>query len=272
MFASAEEIYEAAKTKPRYGVPYVNSVAEAEQYLQNTLADALANNQSCKHDRPWNIVDFSKKLDPKQPWIGFEFETGFDDKEEYKQFINWLWAQQYVAIDREGTGKFPVEVAFPPQELDSIEKDGALLVKAVQFIKDKGLTPALNPTTFTRRDVGIHAGISTEKYRTASCDERYAAVGLLAGILDKLAVEQKKELYGRSALHWGTASYRNTYVELKMFRAIPEVERVQGYVEVVKRCTVLLDMCIDNPQLKMTGNEVYTFLSGNEVATKQEVA
>lgn len=260
MFASAEEIYAARHTI--YAYPAITTIEEAQALLDRTLKDALNNQQGCKDNRPWEIVDFTKKLDPTETWIGFELETGFDNKKEYHQFIRWLWDQEYVAIDREGTGKYPVEVAFPPQTLSDVEKNGHLLARCVDFIHETGLTPALNPTTFTCRDVGVHAGISTARWRSASYEAQYISTGKLAGILYQLTDEQMDELYGRHELHWDTAHKREGYVELKMFRAIPESERINGYIDVTIRCTKLLDWCLDNPTTKLTDEQVHNYLSG----------
>lgn len=261
MFATAEEIVASGCV---YGV---RTIAQAREYLQRTLDAALNNKQGNKDNRPWHIVDFSKRLDPTQPWVGFEFETGFDDKQEYQKFIRWLWKHKHVAIDREGTGKYPVEVAFPPQELRDMLKNKHLLLKCVEFVHRAKMTPALNPTTFTRRDVGIHAGISTPKFRSATYMQKVDAVYALSAILGKLSVAQKKEIYGRSALHWGTAYLRETYVELKMFKAIPEVAHVKRCIGVTVRCIDLLDWCLDNPHKKLTGEQGYNYLSGktNEI-------
>lgn len=260
MFASVQEIYDARNSVYRYR--NMRSIEDAEALLNSVLEEALENKQDCKCNRPWEIVDFSKKLDANDTWIGFEFETGFDSKQEYQTFIRWLWDQQYVAIDREGTGDYPVEVAFPPQTLTDITKNGHLLAHCLEFISKKNLTPARNPTTFTCRDVGIHAGISTAKWRSAERDKQSSSVYKLSGILYQLSRNQMDELYGRHELHWATAHNRYTYVELKMFRAIPELERVNGYIDVTIRCAKLLDWCLDNPTTKLTDDQVYNYLSG----------
>lgn len=256
MFATAHDLVKSKLR--RFG-----TLNDAQAYLQQVLEDALNNKQGNKENRPWHIVDFSTKLDKDQPWIGFEFETGFDNKEEYQKFIHWLWKQKYVAIDREGTGKYPVEVAFPPQTLDGMLKNKHLLQKSVEFIRRNKLTPALNPTTFTRRDVGIHAGISTPKFRAAKYDDKTNAVHKLHVMLNSLTSQQRVELYGRHALHWGTANMRTEYVELKMFKAIPEVDRVKGYIDVTIRCVHLLDWCLDNPKKRLDRDQVYAYLSGD---------
>lgn len=261
MFASAQEIYAVRDTHYRHYD--MRSIEDAEAFLNSVLEEALENEQDCKRNRPWEIVDFREKLDADDTWIGFEFETGFDSKKEYQTFIRWLWDQQYVAIDREGTGDYPVEVAFPPQTLADITENGHLLTHCLEFISKKNLTPALNPTTFTCRDVGIHAGISTTKWREAGYDAQRTSTRKLSSILYQLSDVQMDELYGRHELYWDTAHNRSTYVELKMFRAIPELERVNGYIDVTIRCTKLLDWCLDNPTTELTNAQVYNYLSGN---------
>lgn len=233
----------------------------ANKHLDEVLHQALEHQQSFKgYNKPWAIVDFAKKLDPQQPWVGFEFETGFDSKKEYQNFINHLWAQDYTSIDAEGTGKYPVEVVYAPMHLADVLAGNSTLQKSVEFMRDSKLTPALNPTTATRRDVGIHAGISSAKQR-ASNGRGY--IDSLCRILGSLNNAQMDELYGRHVLHWGTAHDRNKYIELKMFKAIPEVDRIKTYVAVVGRIIKLMDFLIDNPKVHGLAN-AYAYLSGED--------
>lgn len=267
MFATAQDLFNAYQAGKFW--PAINSIAAAEKYLERTLQTALNNEQDNKRDRPWAIVDFAKRLDPNEAWIGFEFETGFDDKQQYQQFIRWLWEQPYVAIDREGTGVYPVEVAFPPQTVSDIEKNGHLLQKAIEFYTVNNLTPARNPTTFTRRDVGIHAGISTKKWR-AGCDDRGAVAWRLNKLLDKLNAAQRKKAYGRAALHWGCVHNRDSYVELKMFRAIPTAAHVDMCLLVTKQCIKMLDALIDDIEVFATwdGTDVFNFITNPDAVVE----
>lgn len=264
MFISAPELLTAAKAGKLYGRK-INDLKDAEEYLDAVLQRALNNDQDFKgYSKPFNLVDFKKILDPKQPWIGFEFETGFDDKSEYQKLINFLWAQDYTSIDKEGTGKFPVEIVYAPMNLSDVVAGNSTLQKTVEFYRDEELTPALNPTTASRRDVGIHAGISTPKSRKG---DPYGYSARLSGILADLTAKQKDELYGRHVLHWGYANARRDYIELKMFRAIPDVDQIKVYVTVVAQCVKLLDFLIDNPNVKSLSN-TYDFLSGKDAEPK----
>ena len=249
-------IASVAEVKAHYGY----SDARAKQFLDGILAEALENQQGNKGYRPWDIVDFRKKLDPNKSWIGFEFETGFDNKKDYQKFINMLWQQDYTAIDREGTGNFPVEVAFAPMLADDVLAGNSTLEQAIKFIHDNKLVPALNPTTFTRRDVGCHAGVSTAKYRALG-DGAYRICQRLNAILINLTDEQKKTLYNRTALLWGGAHARRGYIEIKTFRAVPEVEAVQKYIRVTGQIVKLVDILIDNQNLALTREQAFLFLS-----------
>lgn len=239
------------------------SKSDAKTWLDNHLDNCLDNRLGKWGDRPWQIVDFRKKLDNDKAWIGFEFETGFDSKKEYQQFVNYLWQNiDYVAMDREGTGNYPIELAFAPMEADKVLQGESTLLKAVTYIKENGLTPALNPTTYTRRDVGIHAGISTPKWN--KCADQYHVALRLAAALEKLSTEQRDEVYGRHMLYWGTAHQKGTYIELKMFKAIPTIEHVNKVVAVTGQCVKLLDMLIDDPNLNPSQAQVYKFLSSTD--------
>lgn len=255
MFATAQDLVDCRI----YG--RLNSLKEAQLYLDNALQKALANNQGCKHDRPWNIVDFSTKLDPKADWIGFEFETGFDNKAEYQSFVRHLWDQPYTAIDKEGTGNYPVEVAYAPMSAADIKAGRGTLRQSVQFVKDNGLTPALNPTTFTRRDVGIHAGISTPNIRKGG--EHYDLSRRLNACLLSLNSKQRVAVYGRSELHWGGCQARTGYIEVKTFRAIPTLEHIDLVEKTTLNIVKLLKYLEANPAAKPSPDGVFKFLSSS---------
>lgn len=265
MFVSAPELLAAAKAGKLYGAR-IPDLTAAEAHLDGVLQEALNNQQGFKgYNKPFQLVDFNKILDPKQAWIGFEFETGFDDKKDYQKVIHHLWAQPYTSLDKEGTGKFPIEIVYAPMNLSDVLDGNSTLQKTVEFYRDSKITPALNPTTASRRDVGIHAGISTAKSRKLR--EQYEIGGRLSRILSDLTKTQMDELYGRHTLHWGTANARQKYIELKMFRAIPEVDQIKVYIGVVAQCTKLLDFLIDNPNVNALSN-TYAFLSGKDAEPK----
>lgn len=253
-FATAKELVNSNRPwGPKFGTEQA-----AQDYLDKALARALENAQGCKGDRPWEIVDFGKILSKDEAWIGFEFETGFDSKDDYQKFINFLWGQDHVAIDREGTGKYPVEVAYPPIELSDMLKNGSGLLRSIKFYDAQKLKPALNPTTFTKRDVGIHIGVSTPKSRMGGGG--YDLSRRLDGILTSLTNKQMDDCYGRHVLHWGTANARQGYIEFKMFRAIPTIEHVTRVQHIAAKLAELVDLLIDNPKIKQIDNLYEVFM------------
>lgn len=254
-----------AEIKQKYGY----SDAQAQELLDNTLKAALNNTQRCKYHRPWDIVDFRTKLDPKQAWIGFEFETGFDSNKDYQKFINFLWAQDYTAIDREGTGKFPVEVAFAPMHAADVLAGNSTLEAALKFVMDEGLKPALNPTTFTQRDVGCHAGISTPAFRAMDRNGQSRIVNRLNAALTCLTKEQRVVVYNRPELLWGGANLRTGYAEIKTFRAVPTLEAVQKYVRVAGQIVKLMDILIADPNLELSDKQAFAFLSTTADTVKE---
>lgn len=260
MFVKPQDLVDA-KRKP--------TLEEAQKYIDGIFSRIKNNTQGCKYDRPWNIVNLTGQLDPDQPWIGFEFETGFDDKKEYLSVVNYLWNEQdYTSIDREGTGNFPMEIVYSPMNAADVFAGKSTLMDTLHFIENSKFTVAKNPTTFTMRDVGIHANISTKKFRdlTKHDQSRYDGEGyrVTAALNELLMMEsdaQREELYGRSRMYWGCANCRGKYIELKLFRSSADVKKVTGYVNVVSRIITLLDYLIDNPK-KRNVVDVYGFLSG----------
>ena len=252
MLTTSEDLQQAYKwDKPR-----------ADTFLKDKLAGALEGHLGKGDYRPWDIVDFRKKLNTDEPWIGFEFETGFDDRKEYQKFVNFLWKNiNYVAMDREGTGDYPIELACAPMETSKVQAGESTLLRTVKYIHKAKLTPALNPTTYTRRDVGIHAGISTPKWNKLKVEVQYTVVKRMAALLDNLDDAQKTELYGRHKLYWGTANRKGKYVELKQFKAIPTVKHVEKVIRVTCQCVKLLDMLIDDANFSPDRTQVYKFLS-----------
>lgn len=273
-FVTPQELMDASKSRKFYG--RINTLEDADAYIKGKLEEALENNLGKGENRPWYLVDLTKALDQNQAWVGFEYETGFDSKKDYQSFINFLWGLDHVALDKEGTGKYPVEVAFPPQNMSDVLAGRSGLQQTLEFVHDAGLKSALNPTTYTRRDVGIHAGLSTPAYR-AYGGNKYELVRKLTKVLgtscdcdygeEKSDYEptaaQKDELYGRHKLYWGSSHVKGAYIELKMFKAIPDIDRIKGYIKVVERVAKLVDFFIANPNVSVISNS-YAFLSGKD--------
>lgn len=257
-----EDIQEAAKSGKHvyglYGVDMKASPEVLQKWIDNLRAAALANRQQCKTNRPWSIVDFSKRLPADQPWIGFEYETGFDAKEDYEKAITFLWDnQRNNAIDREGSGKFPFEVAFPPQSALDFQKGVSNFQGYHNFMRDNGLKQANNPTTYTKRGIGMHVNISTPKSRKQGI--RNGAT--LCEWLQSLGKAKETELFGRYQRHWSLAQNRGTWIEFKCFLSTDNREAVDRYVQIALKFCELIDYQIDGGK-KPTN--LYEFLSGKD--------
>lgn len=254
MYVKAQDLVDAGRA---------GSIEAAQKVIDAKFQQILNNKQGCKNDRPWTIAKIDKLLDAEQPWVGYEFETGFDDKDEYHKVCNFLWHQQdYTSIDREGTGKFPMEIVYSPQNAADVLAGKGRLRETIQFFADNNLTPAKNPTTYSRRDVGMHVNISTPKKRKSKSDYYNDPVlDKVNTALQSLTNDQHDELYGRHEMHWGYGNNRGKYWEFKLFRSIPTLDRLNTVEKVTAGILVLIDYYEQNPNALQCTN-AYDILSG----------
>ena len=258
-FATATDLLHSMD---KWGPKFAN-VKAAQAFIDERKDEALNNQQDNKYHRPWKIVDLTKALPKDQAWIGIEFETGFDCMKEYQKVVNFLWDDvEYAAIDREGSGDYPIEIAFAPEPMENVLKGTTAFERTLQFFADNKLTCATNPTCFTCRDIGIHAGLSTPATRALG-DGLWQVTSRLDRILLSLNDKQRKKLYGRTELHWEAAHDRGTYIELKMFKSVPDLDVARGFLQVIQRVGVLADFLIANPEVRSINN-TYEFLSGED--------
>lgn len=219
---------------------------------------ALANRQQCKTNRPWDIVDFSKLLPADQPWLGWEYETGTDDQPTYHKMINFLFDMNHVAVDREGSGEFPFEIAFPPEAMSSYEDGSTAFQQYCKFLKDNAIEQAMNPTTYTRRAIGMHVNISTPLSRKKGI--KYATSDALCADLG-MGEKEEIELFGRYQRHWSLASARGPMMEFKMFASTSDTSVIEKYMEVAKRLPALIDAYIKGLHAK----NMYAYLRGDDL-------
>lgn len=266
MYVQPQDLVDAGRCK---------SLDAAQQQIDAKFQRILNNTQGNKDDRPWGIVQLDKRLDPNDDWVGYEFETGFDKKEDYHRACNYLWFKQdYTCIDREGTGKYPMEIVYSPQNAAEVFAGNGLLRATVQFFADNDMVPAKNPTTFSRRDVGIHVNISTPKKRK-SYDGYWGADPVLNKVnkaLSSITRDQHDELYGRHDMHWGYGNNRGKYWEFKLFRSLPTLDRITTVETVTKNLLKLIHYYENNPTAGDCTN-AYDVLSGksDRVMTGGEV-
>lgn len=216
-----------------------------DQEKQKLLAHELG-----KGVRPWDLVNLSKQLDPDQPWVGIEFETGYANKDNYQRIINYIWNNfPLSAVDHEGCGRYPCEITFAPVNFDSfIANDGDMdrLLKYMRLTK----TPKSAHTGM----VGTHCNISTPAYRKLAKTRGHAngsygvqnilnrIVYLLNQSVGALSSDDKRVFFGR--IPYGGFFVRGNkygdWIEGKLFDSTGDLTKWRQYKEVIARmCEVL---------------------------------
>lgn len=265
-FATAEDLVELrAKDRVAYlysydsqgysmSVPYGTLDMEAARgILAANLAATLRNSQG-KYNRPWCLVDIFSKLDPNEVWIGMEMETGFNNEDHYKQLVQYIWDDlSYVAMDREGSGYYPIEVTFPPEELSKFARGEAQINKMLDFMNDKKLNnivPAESHVT------GTHVNISTPKFRTMADNSRRDMVArAMTYTLQTLNAAQRVEFFNRQPYGWcyrrnaASPSGVQEWIEMKLFFSTTDRVKFGEYMATIERISLLIDKLIDHGSL-----------------------
>lgn len=274
-FVTKQELLDLKKTNPtsfvyNYGgewngmhgrnVPARDITEEiADQILQSALQVTL-NVRQAKLNRPWDIVNLTSKLDPKQPWLGFEFEMGFDRKADYDKLIHYIWTDTtHVAVDREGYGAYCPEVTFSPENLAAYMDGSSTIQRLIKWMNDNK-TPLAN---FGEQYVGTHLNLSTPAYRkgTGAAQSRYAQ--LVNNSILTLTQAEHVELFGRKPFGLGTQ--QASWIEYKMFRSTDNLKAFNKYVEVSKNLAELMEYMMahhkDMPSSEYKGSSrfIYNF-------------
>ena len=175
-------------------IPATDITSEvADNILANALTATLGVRQA-KVNRPWELVDLTAKLDAKQPWLGFEYETGFDSKADYDRLINHLWHNvNHVAIDREGYGPYCPEITFSPENLSAYMNGTSSIQQVIGWMNDNKVPLAEFGPTY----VGTHVNLSTPAYRKAGTPVRARCLSLINQSILTMTYDEHVELFGR---------------------------------------------------------------------------
>ena len=193
-----EEAYEdnpksAALLKQHLGLGNAFSKIKASAWLEKTKAADLAH-QLGKGVRPWEIVNVSGKLDPKQPWFGVEYETGYNTKDQYTKVINHVWANHpLTAIDREGCGEWPVEITFAPVNMDVFMSKEYHMDKLLKFQKEASCPHARHSSN---DNIGTHVNVSTPTYRNLTRGDANH-VAMLMNATNRMQTDDCQRVFGR---------------------------------------------------------------------------
>lgn len=210
--------------------------AEATSILERHF-NAILNNVHGKATRPWHIVDITKKLDPAQPWLGFEFETGFETEAIYQKIINFVWKNvDHVAIDKEGYGRFCPEFTFSPENLSNYMEGKSAIQRTLMWMKENKIRMA----DFGDHPVGTHLNISTPTFRSIDRSAQERVTRLIAHSLLFLNKKDHKELFGRTAYGVGQLGEGN-WIEFKIFRSTDDAKVFDQYLRISQRMAELVE-------------------------------
>lgn len=220
------------------------NVEHVERFLNQHLQSQL-DHRLGKGVRPWDLVNMSKRLDPKQPWIGIEYETGYKLKDTYEKVINFVWQSfPLTAVDSEGCSSYPCEITFAPANFDDFISNDGDMDKLLKFMKKANCPKAPHSV---RAMIGTHCNISTPKYRafmgTAKGQQsQLRIVRMLNQGLYQMNATDKRALFGRQPYgqFYSRANRYGSWIEGKLFNSTDDIKQWRGYKEVIaKLCEVV---------------------------------
>jgi hypothetical protein len=202
-----------------------------------------------KQLRPHEFDVFAE-LDRREPWVGYEFECGFQSEQARRQAMEYALsvAERGVSFDREGEGDYKCEITFAPEEICRILDGSAQCCKFMKWLSDhRELTIDSN-----FYGVGTHVNFSLPSdYRDPprSSDGYLSLIESVCKILNntltKLPVQwaenggvnTRAALMGRSILYGGfnsrsDNSVAGAFIEGKLFRTTYDYDRFMEYVRV----------------------------------------
>lgn len=269
MLANADkvaEVYAAGKISEnvasmfRYAnltVPARNSIKSKDiQNAMNSILKRTLDHNQHKSTRPWELVDVTAGLDPAQPWIGFEYETGFDDRTHYHQVINFCWESfDNMAFDREGPGRYDVELTFSPINLSTMmDKNACPIDKLLAFERASGIFPEEvdggDPEDWgSDEQWGMHVNISTPASRDLASDRHTMVCAMLNLSLDKMSSAAKHRLFGRIPYGLGFCrsglnaeqQVKQQWMEFKLFNTTGDQEVFDDYRNVTANLTKVIE-------------------------------
>jgi len=181
-----------------------------------------------------NVTDMG--LDPSQPWIGFEFETGYASKEAMRKCLGYCWDSfDNVTFDGEGEGEHYSEVTFAPANLSSFVDQSAPAAQYMKFLSDN------REMTYNSGEsaIGTHVNISLPimRGRTQQMSQMlYNTTPALNRSLGTLSADDNLGFFGRERLYAGffcnSDNHNNSWFEGKLFRTTYDYAQFQKYIRV----------------------------------------
>lgn len=212
----------------------------ARRILAAAKAAAMNRMQGNKYNRPWALLDVTEGLDRQQAWLGWEFETGFRNLQEYQRVINYMWQRQpRSAIDSEGYGSYPAELTFSPvNESDFLaEKSG--IWQLLRYMRTHGISSDWIADNY----VGTHLNVSTPTFRSLNRSAAGVVVSMMSESIRTLTPAQKQELFGRQPYGYGYFQAINSkqWAEFKLFKSTSNIDTFRKYADVAKRIAMMME-------------------------------
>lgn len=249
-FLTVEELVEARRKNPNLPIhSYYTSLPHGPitpVQAQALLDDVKRATKACRHgknNRPWSLVNLTEKLDPEQPWFGFELECGWDDAGSYSNVVDYVMDHLvHVVIDREGNSAYPSEITFSPQNYNDFIDGSAAILQFYDWLGGDGPEMA-HPDSYC----GTHLNISTPAFRRARNDVR--ARQNIAGALNYGILAMTKaglhEVFGRTPYGLGHCRQGNSgavpWIEFKVFQSVATKDRFLKHLEVSKNMAAILE-------------------------------
>lgn len=268
-YATAKELLALKQNDPtrilsHFGVGsiYARDLRDEEhaQLILDSAFTRTINNQHGKGIRPWHIVNVTEKLDPNQPWLGFEYEMGLATKTEYDKLINFVWKNiNHCAVDKEGYGTYCPEITFSPENLENYMNGTSAIQRTIKWMNEQGI----KMLDFGDYPVGTHLNVSTPAFRALSMvsGQTQNVSNLIACSLLMLTADEHRELFGRVAYGVGQHG-EGQWIEFKIFRStdnltvldkymrlgrymaelvesVSRLDKIPGYVRYSNRCSYI---------------------------------
>ena len=187
--------------------------------------------------RPYDHTNVTEMgLDPSQPWIGFEFETGYASKDAMRKCLGYCWDSfDNVTFDSEGEGQHFSEVTFAPANLSSFADQSAPAAQYMKFLSDN------REMTYNSGEsaIGTHVNISLPVMRgrtQQTAQMLYNIIPALNRSLGTLSADDNLGFFGRERLYAGfflnSDNHNNSWFEGKLFRTTYDYTQYRKYIRV----------------------------------------
>ena len=227
----------------RRGITNADSLGDIELARRAMDAQLLymkTNGPDFKGTRPWDLQDI-RPLDPKQVWVGLEYETGFASREQRDAAFDFAWAAfDGLTIDGEGVGAYIGEFTFSPNTLSDFI---AGQTDMDNFMRWRERVNSRHPSGASTSGSGIHLNVSTPMLRQLDQDHTQAGQQFLTAVLGTTAAtisnslrtqstRQCHNLFGRQH-PYGFAFNVGKHIEFKLFRTVDKLTDWQAYKPVM---------------------------------------